>query len=400
MSTKKNTVFNNALWLSVVHFSSYIIPLLEVPILARALGAEAYGSVVVAISMALMMSIFVEFGFNISAARAVACKSPSEHGSIIGNVLAAKFVLFLLATCIVAPVAWFSAFESTLIAPALLYFFAFAFSPFWYFQGVQQMILPAMINFFMRVLSLLLIFLIVTEPADAVLALYILALCGLTNTLVTMVMMWVKVTSVTFTLAGLRGKLAEGWHAFLYRSSGDMIGTLSPLVLGATAGPYAVGMYTPADKIVRAVASLQTPVLMAFFPYLSKVIHDSRRESFLLVGSVVGASLVIALSLYFLIPYVIVLFVGEGFADAIVLAKYLLLIIPLRMFNQSIVMAVFMPSGKDRVAGYPMALAVLWVASAGYVLASGFGALGMVWALISCEFFLAVYFLILARRLT
>ena len=91
-------VLSNSVWLTAAHLSGFVIPLLELPILTRALGPEVYGAVLFALSLALAFSLVVEYGFNLSASREVAVSvgDPERIAQIVGNVFLAKLIIALL----------------------------------------------------------------------------------------------------------------------------------------------------------------------------------------------------------------------------------------------------------------------------------------------------------------
>lgn len=395
----RHRVLNNAIWLSVVNFSGYIIPLLEVPILTRSLGADAYGQVVISVSMALVMSIFVEFGFNVSGSRSIACAKANDLKTIVGEILTAKILLSAMASSFFLPLIIFDILDESLFIPTFLYFIAFAFSPFWFFQGTQEMVLPAIMNLAARALSIIMIFLFVKSPADSVLAIYMLATSGLLNTIVTTFLMLKKTKGLKCSLVGAKERIREGWFSFIYRSSGDLIGVSSPLILGSLIGSYAVGLYTPAEKIIRAMSSLQTPILMAFFPYFSKDSKETTRDAWRLIFFVMTSSSLVCFIIWFFIPEIIVLFVGDGFEETIKLASFFVFVIPFRMSSQAIVMSIILPARMDRVVGYASIIFVVWILTAGCSFSLIFGAIGMVWTFLIGDSLMLTYFIYKARRI-
>ncbi|MDN5844556.1 MAG: oligosaccharide flippase family protein, partial [Alcaligenaceae bacterium] len=62
-------VARNAGAMYAVQLVSYLVPIFEIPILARALGAELYGQILFCQALALTSSLLVEYGFNINAAQ-------------------------------------------------------------------------------------------------------------------------------------------------------------------------------------------------------------------------------------------------------------------------------------------------------------------------------------------
>lgn len=85
----------NAAWLSLTHVGGLAIPLIELPILARALGPEGLGLVLFVQATALTIAVFIEYGFHYSGARQVANAELDGRplGPIVAAILHAKIVL-------------------------------------------------------------------------------------------------------------------------------------------------------------------------------------------------------------------------------------------------------------------------------------------------------------------
>ena len=59
--TKMRLQFKNVSLLLVAQLVSYLIPILEIPILAKALGVDQYGQVLIIQTTALLCSLIVEY---------------------------------------------------------------------------------------------------------------------------------------------------------------------------------------------------------------------------------------------------------------------------------------------------------------------------------------------------
>ena len=63
---EKKVVAQNFLSLFFLQGANYILPLLVLPYLVRVLGAEKFGLVMFAQSLAVFLNVLVDFGFNIT----------------------------------------------------------------------------------------------------------------------------------------------------------------------------------------------------------------------------------------------------------------------------------------------------------------------------------------------
>lgn len=399
-------VLSNSAWLTAAHMSGFVIPLLELPILTRALGPEVYGGVLFALSLALAFSLVVEYGFNLSASREVAVSvgHPRRLAQIVGGVFFAKLIISLVVSSVLlllmVTLGTPEVLSADLLLPACLFFLAFGFSPFWYFQGTERMIGPVLLNLALRVFALFGLWLFIREPSDAALALYILAGAGFLNTGLTSAWVFREVGRPEFSLSGALGQIRNGWHTFMYRSANDVLMSASPAVLGLASSKYQTGIFVPAEKLVKAAAGMALPVLTAFFPYFAKRHADGEPpKGWLLVVIMTLVAAAGAALLVLLAPWLIVVLAGDDFTESAHLITWFATMIPLRVFNQSLGLSVLIPQGRDRSAGYSLMFSALVAMCVGYYFATAFGAIGMVWGLLCGEALLLCLLTFSATRL-
>lgn len=403
-------VFKNSFWLMLVHLLGYIVPLIEMSILGRALGPDGFGLIVVSLSIILILSIFVEYGFNLVGAREVAklgSEAP-ELASLVSNIFTAKLILCFFLMIPVTVIALYGALPNvpaSFTFPLLIYFIGLAFSPFWFFHGLNIMLKPVFFNIALRFVSLFILWLLVHEKEDMLLALYVIALTGLLNTVVTTVWMLNKIKHKELIRldieSGLR-LIRKGFSAFIYKGSSDISAASSVVVLGSFSGGMQAGFYAPVDKLVRSATGLAAPILTAFYPYLAvrkknEIMHKGLLVSFVFfIFGMLGAIIFM-----FIGAYLIDFIVGEEFEQSYSLVSVFALFIPLKMFNQSVGMAILLPIGKEIIGARLLVVYSLSILIFGAYFSSLAGAQGMVWTLVVLEFLLCVclmFTLFLLRR--
>lgn len=92
-------VIENLSYMSFLQVFLLIYPLITYPYLTKVLGRELYGVVLTAQMLASYASLFVDFGSNFVCAKHVSVNrnSPSKLSEILSNVLAVRFIIFVLA---------------------------------------------------------------------------------------------------------------------------------------------------------------------------------------------------------------------------------------------------------------------------------------------------------------
>ncbi len=69
--------------------------------------------------------------------------------------------------------------------------------------------------------------------------------------------------------------LKDGWHVFKATSFGSLYRESNIFILGLFASSTVVAYYVVAEKIIKSIQSLQTPIGQALFPYLSQKNHKT-----------------------------------------------------------------------------------------------------------------------------
>lgn len=402
-------VVRNTAYLTAAHLVAYVIPLLEIPILARALGPTAYGQLVLIQSVALMTSLIVEYGFNLSSSREVAKNGDDQQqlGRIFSNVLAAKLLLTASVASMLGATIWLTPISIHNLPPdhitwGFVYFFAFAFSPFWFFLGREKVGGIIFLELCLRLTCLVTLYLLVKEPEDASLALALLASTGFANTLITNALCLRHLSAVRPRLKGAIDTIRSGFNVFVYRSSNTVLVTAAPALIGAFAHQTAVGVFVPAEKVIRGVVGLSTPVFTATFPHFSRTFASGDTKSYGTAWVVVMASAALgalcAAFLYFFGPPLVLLAIGSEFTATAELLKWFVWLIPLRITSQALGLVVLIPSGRDRQTSHAMIFFSLLSLLIGALLVKRHGALGMVISLLACELGLATVLLFIATQ--
>ncbi|UOD49728.1 oligosaccharide flippase family protein [Orrella daihaiensis] len=403
------TVIRSTAALTSAHAAGYLISLAEVPILARALGASAYGELVWVQATALLASIVVDYGFNLSAAREIAIRKndPIFLKKLCGDVFLAKLLMLSLITLPILAAYWiFTPVSAGMAAAGFLYFVGFGLTPFWYFQGMERMGRAVAIETTARLLALCSLFLFVNSPQDKTLGLTIMAVSFAISTTIAIGMCRFEVGSFKGSISGAIAQIKSSTAFFVYKSSNQIMTTAATTVLGIVADKTIVGIFAPTEKVVKAIIGIPLPIFQAFYPYLSRLFVENRsqqnRQALILITLITAGGMAAAITLFFIGPSLMHLLLGPGYAAVNELLRLMVWLIPLRLLNQTLGFAVLLPAHLEHKAG----IATLW--SSAIALASGTyfaslysptqGATGMVLGLLIGELVLVAALLWLCRH--
>ena len=403
----RNPLVQNAAALYGVQIVRKVLPLIIVPYLARTLGAAGWGVVAFTLSMAELMVLLIEFGFNLSATREVARARDSgeECGAIMSGVLGAQVLLATVGVLCAIVASRFIPLlrdQPKLLASGLFYAVAQGFIPLWFFQGLERMRLAAAIEASGRIAGLVCIFLFVRSPQDAWLALLLQGAAPAFTTLAGLTMAYRQSPWGMPSWWMVRDALRRGWTLFVFRSGEILYGAGSAFILGLFAAPAQVGYFASAEKISRAIFGLLNPIRDALYPRLAHVAHRSPEEAAPLARAgmalMISGGLVLGGSVFLLAPFLINLLVGADFGPAVIVLRILSLLPPLLAITHSVGLQWLLPLGRDAAVNRVVLTTGAFNLVLAVLLAPHFAHEGMAWAVVCSEALACASLVILTVR--
>lgn len=320
MNNEKKIIAKNYVALLFIQGANFILPLIIFPYLVRTLDSEKYGLVMVAQSVALFLTIIVDFGFNISATREVAnLKNDKEKLSqFYWNVLSIKFVLiiitFLLLLVLIFCVDKFS-------EDPLVYLFSFglvlgqAIFPTWFFQGIEKMQVITIVNVAAKLFFTISLFFVVLSPADYEYVPIFNGLGFVISGLFGFVFSLQYVKFVFPKLSQVKGIIENSFSLFFSNFAVSLYTSSNTLILGFFAGDSIAGVYASMEKLILAIKSMYSPLYQAIFPNLSTKPYDEIRSYIDKIRIPVGFfGLVISIIIFFRAKEILML----AFDDALI----------------------------------------------------------------------------------
>ena len=402
-------LLENAASLMALLWLNYLIPLATLPYLVRVLGLGSYGKVASAQAFVCYFLIFINYGFDYSATRHIAQnrEDTCKVSRVFSAVLTIKFLLMLtslaLATVLILRVHY-------LRADAILYFsclpatVAAALAPGWLYQGLERLKTLTFFNGAGSLAYMLLLFALVHSPKDVWLAALLPNFAAL---LVSIACLWncVRSFGVRFRLPQLRElteHLKEGFHLFLTTASITLYTSTNVFLVGLLGGDVQAGLFSAADKMVRAIVSLNGPISQAAYPHVNTLAVESparslrfARRLLLLVGP---AMLAISLTVFFLAhPLVTLLFGAKSLAVAYVL-RWLCITPVIVVVSNTLLVQALMPLRLDnQISRINLSAAVLNLVLC-VVLAQRWGAAGAAVSVVATEILVTVWACVTAAR--
>ncbi|HKE97199.1 MAG TPA: oligosaccharide flippase family protein [Povalibacter sp.] len=358
----RRSLRSNVFALGVVQYSGYLLSFLTLPLLARALGASAYGRLSMATALITYASLLVEFGFNYSATRRIALTGDdvTTRRAIFWDVLYARLLL-MLAGCglifVVAAALLPATSLQTLLLLSLPTVLAAALNTTWYFQGLENVARAAWPNLIPRLLAIPLLLWWVRSPADVGAAALILACSPLLASLINLVQLQ-RLGEIQFrppAKARIAAGIRESWPLFLSNAAITLYTSTNVLVLGVLVSESAAAFYAAADKIIRLFHMLIAPLTQAVFPRATRLLHEAPAAATVFVRRLLATQAALGLAFsgvtLLLARFIVDLVFGADFAPASAVLLILAFVPVVTSLSHVFGIQVMVPLGHSRAFG-------------------------------------------------
>ncbi len=405
--THQANFVHNVIALYGVQACTYALPLLTFPYLAHVLGPSAWGSVVFAQAIGVVIASIVEYGFDISAARETSRRrdQPDQLSALISGVLGAKTLLSI--ACIAG--ALLTRRFTLRVAPSLALFWASTLwgicqgiNMLWFFQGLERMRLASSLEISGKVLATLSIFVLVHKPDDGwkVMAAQCVG-CVIAHG-ATVFLAYREVGFRRPTWSSIAHALHLGGSMFVFRAVQGLSGSANRLVLGAVAPVATLGQYAGAERLVRVFQQGLWPVNQALYPRLShqaqKNPAGAMRTVRLSLLSLGGVGLVFGAVIFLGAPLMVRLVLGPQYAEAVPVLQVFALWIPLTALVTVLTFQILLPNRLDGPFNVVNLTAGLVGIAAALLLGPRFRAVGIAWSAVVAQTYTLLAFLVILTR--
>lgn len=279
--------FRDSFYLILLQGVNQLLPLIVMPYLMIKLGTYGYGHVGYSLSVIQYMIIIVDFGFNFSATKKIAIVGDNrvKRSRIFWATVAAKtflltismLVMLILITC----VGTFRLYRTAIIAtvPMLI---GSTYTFMWLYQGIGKIRLFSILNTISKITLLPLIFIYVKTPDDYVVAAFLQSAVFLFTAIASGIHIYYKkwIIKQRPTMRDIKNEISDSFPLFLSSASTSVYTQLTVVIIGFFCATETVGLYTSAERIMRAACFvLYTPLSQVYFPKISALASKNRAEA-------------------------------------------------------------------------------------------------------------------------
>jgi PST family polysaccharide transporter len=252
----RGTFIKNFFNLIINQVVNIFIALLATRILFERLGEVQFGFVNLALSVVLLLSISVSYGYHLNGPKRIALFRDEfkKKQILINEIIVTRIIIAISMAIFLFCLTYFFGFfkpYSTLLYYSLILLFSEALFPMFYFQGNDKIAWFSLINIFAKGAYLLLIILIIKTPNDAI---YVNFLFGFTSFLV-YIIFWIfiykkeKIKWVWVSIYNIKKRLIENFQFFISSIAGHVSIHSGLIILASFVNNTVLGKFALAQKI-------------------------------------------------------------------------------------------------------------------------------------------------------
>lgn len=334
-----------------------IIPLITFPYVSRVLGVEGIGKYNFYSSGQSYLALFAAFGVSIYGVREIGKLRDNKRAR--AQVLLDLCIVSLIASliCYVA-IAFLLLFidysnDAIIILLFSLTLLTGAIGPDWYFVGIEKQGFMVLRNLIIKVVSLILIFVFVTEPNHLIRYVGITVFSISAVSVVNFIYLIKDSAYEGAKLPSISKYIAPLFAIFIVDILLRYLGLGDVLLLGVLSNDEAVGIYTMGLKIFAIATSVLKVTATTLMPRASYYLENNDKSVFwdFISKSTAALFLVGVISTVVLFAYatpIVNLMGGSQFADSSNVLRFLSLLFVLTIGSNTFVFQVLYPLGKTR----------------------------------------------------
>ena len=287
------------------------IALLATRILFGTLGEAQYGLVNLALSVVLLSSITVSYGYHLNGPKRIALirDKSAKKQILINEIITTRIIIAIGVSIILFCLTYFFGFFKTyaaLLYYSLILLFSQALFPMFYFQGNDKIAWASLVNTFAKGSYLLLIILIIKTPKDAI---YVNFLFGLTA-LIVYFAFWIiiykkeKIKWVWVSIHSIKKRLVENFQFFISSIAGHVSIHGGLIVLASFVNNTILGEFALAQKIALLMRMVPVFFTQAILQKATILFEKDNIE----FNSYVNRIFIIGLSITFAIGLIAIIF--------------------------------------------------------------------------------------------
>ena len=363
-----------------------LIALLATRILFSTLGEAQYGLVNLALSVVLLSSITVSYGYHLNGPKRIALfrDESAKKETLINEIIVTRIIIAIGMAIILFCLTYFFGFfksYAALLYYSLILLFSQALFPMFYFQGNDKIAWASLVNAFAKGAYLLLIVLFIKRPEDAI---YVNFLFGITALIVytvswTIIYKNEKIKWVWVSIHNIKKRFVENFQFFISSIAGHVSIHGGLIILANFVNNSVLGEFALAQKIALLMRMVPVFFTQAILQKASILYKSDKAEfkRYVNLIFIIGLSITFAMGLIAIIfsKWIIFLLAGSQVLYSEAILKILAFIPFLSMLNFNNMIKILVDEKKHLLtkATWVTAIFMLILATIGGYYYGGYG---------------------------
>ena len=362
------------------------IALLATRILFERLGEAQFGLVNLALSIVLLLSISVSYGYHLNGPKRIALfrDDSSKKQTLINEIIVTRIIIAIgMAIFLFCLTYYFGFFKSyaSLVYYSLILLFSQALFPMFYFQGNDKIAWFSLVNIFAKGAYLLLILLFIKTPNDATYVNFLFGFTALTVYIVFWIIIYKKekIKWVWVSIHNIKKRFIENFQFFISSIAGHVSIHGGLIILASFVNNTILGEFALAQKIallMRMVPVFFTQAILQNATVLfkkDKIEFNSYVNRIFITG--LSITLGMGLMVFLLSKWIIFLLAGSFVIYSETILKILAFIPFLSMLNFNNMIKILVDEKKYLLtrATWITAIVMLILATIGSYYYGGYG---------------------------
>lgn len=268
-------VVKNYLYTITYQLLLIIVPIVTIPYISRTLGAENIGLNAFTTSIMSYFLLLSNLGLSLYGNREIAYYrfEKKMRSKIFWEIMTLKFAMMIVSYFIFLVFLFFYGKYSSILLFQSLQLFAVAIDISWYFTGKEDFKKTVFRNIFIKIFSVILIFIFVKNTNDLKIYILILALSNILGNLTLWSYLKNEINKFSFKNFSVIIHIKPVLILFLPQVSTSIFLSINRLYLGNFSSLVQTGFYDNSDKIIRVFLTLITSIGTVLFPRIANYFY-------------------------------------------------------------------------------------------------------------------------------
>lgn len=275
----------------------------------------------------------------------------------------------------------------------------------WFYQAIEDFKYITLRSLFVRILSLVALFIFVKTKQDLFYYAGILVIGTVGNNIFNFFRLrkYIKLSKGEFKRLNLLRHLIPALKIFILNLVISIYVNLDSVMLGFLKNEESVGYYAAATRLTKAILGIVSSLGAVLLPRFSNMITNGQKEEFQLLANkaasfTIALSLPMSVGLIFMAAPIIHIFFGNGFEPSILTLK---LVAPIVLFiglSGIIGMQILYPQGREKYVIISTMVGACINLLINYLLIPQYGQYGAALGTVIAEFMVTVIMILLGRK--